>query len=307
MNFSTNTTQPMKILIFSSSFLFLIENRQQSDDVRLESIKRQILSRLGLKRKPNVTHPLPKQFIWDTIYRADGISSVIDFDFNDDHRRQRIISSRDGQKLVKFAATAAVQSPFNEVTSTSYKTTAMAANSRVTRAYSPFLGHAIEATENGGDVESSTNGYGNGYGNVYGDIIEDLGNASDDKKQNENEHQTTSFVYQRRQQQQQQHKYRLKQRYPKEKSSRSYHSYGNGNSNGYGTSVHHTADQKKKIKSYNFDNEAATNSDDWEKDSPYESEEFYGITQEIILFAEKGKLCSLFILLLRLGDIYRLR
>ncbi|KAH8391466.1 hypothetical protein KR215_011382, partial [Drosophila sulfurigaster] len=43
-----------------------------TDRVRLESIKRQILSKLGLSQKPNVSHPLPKQFIWETIYRADG-------------------------------------------------------------------------------------------------------------------------------------------------------------------------------------------------------------------------------------------
>lgn len=43
-----------------------------SDRVRLESIKRQILTKLGLTHKPNVSHPLPKQFIWETIYRADG-------------------------------------------------------------------------------------------------------------------------------------------------------------------------------------------------------------------------------------------
>ncbi|KAI8124649.1 Inhibin beta chain [Lucilia cuprina] len=47
--------------------------------MRLESIKHQILFKLGLTRKPNVSHPLPKQFIWDTIYRADGINSFHEF------------------------------------------------------------------------------------------------------------------------------------------------------------------------------------------------------------------------------------
>ncbi|XP_034670463.1 inhibin beta chain [Drosophila subobscura] len=47
-------------------------NIAPSDRVRLESIKRQILTKLGLTHKPNVSHPLPKQFIWETIYRADG-------------------------------------------------------------------------------------------------------------------------------------------------------------------------------------------------------------------------------------------
>ncbi|XP_043947191.1 inhibin beta chain isoform X2 [Drosophila biarmipes] len=47
-------------------------NIAPSDQVRLESIKRQILTKLGLSHKPNVSHPLPKQFIWETLYRADG-------------------------------------------------------------------------------------------------------------------------------------------------------------------------------------------------------------------------------------------
>ncbi|XP_060661160.1 LOW QUALITY PROTEIN: inhibin beta chain [Drosophila nasuta] len=47
-------------------------NTNNNDRVRLESIKRQILTKLGLSQKPNVSHPLPKQFIWETIYRADG-------------------------------------------------------------------------------------------------------------------------------------------------------------------------------------------------------------------------------------------
>ncbi|KAM7341212.1 inhibin subunit beta isoform 1-T7 [Cochliomyia hominivorax] len=55
------------------------ENHAQSDLMRLESIKHQILFKLGLTGKPNVSHPLPKQFIWDTIYRADGIKSFHEF------------------------------------------------------------------------------------------------------------------------------------------------------------------------------------------------------------------------------------
>lgn len=41
-----------------------------SDVIRLESIKHQILSKLGLKHKPNVTQYYPKQVIIDTIMRA---------------------------------------------------------------------------------------------------------------------------------------------------------------------------------------------------------------------------------------------
>uniref|UniRef100_A0A1A9UID1 Uncharacterized protein n=1 Tax=Glossina austeni TaxID=7395 RepID=A0A1A9UID1_GLOAU len=65
-----------------------VEHHAQSDQLRLESIKQQILSKLGLTRKPNVSHPLPKQFIWDTIYRADGINSFSDFTINHHHISQ---------------------------------------------------------------------------------------------------------------------------------------------------------------------------------------------------------------------------
>lgn len=40
------------------------------DVIRLESIKHQILTKLGLKHKPNVTQHYPKQVIIDTIMRA---------------------------------------------------------------------------------------------------------------------------------------------------------------------------------------------------------------------------------------------
>ncbi|XP_036223216.2 uncharacterized protein Actbeta isoform X1 [Bactrocera oleae] len=71
-----------------------------SDHARLESIKRQILTKLGLKQKPNVSHPLPKQFIWDTIYRADGIRSVVsDFDFSENGSHQwKLMSEVDNTK-----------------------------------------------------------------------------------------------------------------------------------------------------------------------------------------------------------------
>ncbi|KAH8269785.1 hypothetical protein KR018_005518 [Drosophila ironensis] len=56
-----------------------------SDLIRLESIKRQILTKLGLTHKPNVTDPLPKQFIWETIYRADG-GRIINAAFESDNK-----------------------------------------------------------------------------------------------------------------------------------------------------------------------------------------------------------------------------
>lgn len=43
---------------------------QLSDHGRLEAIKFQILLKLGLKTKPNVTNLLPKQFIFDTLQRS---------------------------------------------------------------------------------------------------------------------------------------------------------------------------------------------------------------------------------------------
>jgi inhibin beta len=44
---------------------------RNSDEIRLESIKRQILSKLGLKEKPNVTAPVPRDVIMETLYRAE--------------------------------------------------------------------------------------------------------------------------------------------------------------------------------------------------------------------------------------------
>lgn len=43
---------------------------QLSDHGRLEAIKFQILLKLGLKNKPNVTNTLPKQFIYETLRRS---------------------------------------------------------------------------------------------------------------------------------------------------------------------------------------------------------------------------------------------
>jgi hypothetical protein len=46
------------------------EIRQLSDHNRLEAIKQQILLKLNLSEKPNVTSSIPKQFILDTLDRA---------------------------------------------------------------------------------------------------------------------------------------------------------------------------------------------------------------------------------------------
>lgn len=48
------------------------EIRQLSDHSRLEAIKQQILLKLNLSEKPNVTSSIPKQFILDTLDRASA-------------------------------------------------------------------------------------------------------------------------------------------------------------------------------------------------------------------------------------------
>lgn len=45
--------------------------RSPSDNIRLEAIKHQILMKLGLKDKPNVTHDLPREVIMETLFRAE--------------------------------------------------------------------------------------------------------------------------------------------------------------------------------------------------------------------------------------------
>lgn len=51
---------------------------QLSDHSRLESIKHQILLKLGMKNKPNITDSLPKQYIYDTLRRS-GEPVINDF------------------------------------------------------------------------------------------------------------------------------------------------------------------------------------------------------------------------------------
>jgi inhibin beta len=48
-----------------------VQPEQKRDEIRLETIKRQILSKLGLKEKPNVTSPVPREVILETLYRAE--------------------------------------------------------------------------------------------------------------------------------------------------------------------------------------------------------------------------------------------
>lgn len=46
----------------------------ETDKLRLEAIKRQILSKLGLRQKPNVTHSLPREVVMETLFRAEDSS-----------------------------------------------------------------------------------------------------------------------------------------------------------------------------------------------------------------------------------------
>jgi hypothetical protein len=55
-----------------------IQSAQLSDHGRLEAIKFQILLKLGLKNKPNVTNSLSKQFIFDTLQRS-GETAINDY------------------------------------------------------------------------------------------------------------------------------------------------------------------------------------------------------------------------------------
>ncbi|XP_060533048.1 inhibin beta chain [Cylas formicarius] len=51
----------------------------ETDKLRLEAIKRQILQKLGLRSKPNVTHSLPREVVLETLYRAEEGEFFPDF------------------------------------------------------------------------------------------------------------------------------------------------------------------------------------------------------------------------------------
>lgn len=79
--------------------------RKETDKLRLEVIKKQILQKLGLKHKPNVTRSLPKEVIMDTLYRAedDDVSDdyLRDFDrgFSSTSARSRILEQPEGDEF----------------------------------------------------------------------------------------------------------------------------------------------------------------------------------------------------------------
>ncbi|VEN44325.1 unnamed protein product, partial [Callosobruchus maculatus] len=47
------------------------QEKAETDRLRLEAIKKQILQKLGLSQKPNITHSLPREVVWQTLYRAE--------------------------------------------------------------------------------------------------------------------------------------------------------------------------------------------------------------------------------------------
>ncbi|KAG5880852.1 hypothetical protein JTB14_034261 [Gonioctena quinquepunctata] len=49
--------------------------KSETDKLRLEAIKKQILQKLGLRHKPNVTHSLPREVILETLYRTEDEDS----------------------------------------------------------------------------------------------------------------------------------------------------------------------------------------------------------------------------------------
>ena len=50
---------------------------RSTDEIRLEAIKHQILSKLGLKQKPTITLPVPRDVILETLSRAGDYPSNI--------------------------------------------------------------------------------------------------------------------------------------------------------------------------------------------------------------------------------------
>lgn len=75
--------------------------RRETDELRLEAIKKQILQKLGLRHKPNVTRSLPKDIILETLNRAkdDYKSDVFfkDFDksFSESSSNSRVLEQQE--------------------------------------------------------------------------------------------------------------------------------------------------------------------------------------------------------------------
>lgn len=74
--------------------------RRETDKLRLEAIKKQILQKLGLKHKPNVTRSLPKEIIMETLNRAeddisDGFFKDFDSAFSENNSGNRILEQQE--------------------------------------------------------------------------------------------------------------------------------------------------------------------------------------------------------------------
>lgn len=60
---------------------------RNSDEIRLEAIKRQILSKLGLKEKPTIKLPVPREIVFETLSRAGEVDDDL-FRGGDDNSKQ---------------------------------------------------------------------------------------------------------------------------------------------------------------------------------------------------------------------------
>lgn len=71
------------------------EIKAETDKLRLDAIKKQILSKLGLRQKPNVTHSLPRDVIMETLSRAEDNSDFFsNFRDSDDINTSTTTSQR---------------------------------------------------------------------------------------------------------------------------------------------------------------------------------------------------------------------
>lgn len=76
--------------------------RSQSDSIRLEAIKHQILMKLGLKDKPNVTHHLPREVIMETLFRAEESGGFLGDDEQQEDTDYMTTSTRTNQQEQDF-------------------------------------------------------------------------------------------------------------------------------------------------------------------------------------------------------------
>lgn len=66
-SFLTVDSYPCPNCVFSND----INHQRQLDLLRIETIKHQLLSKLGLRAKPNVTSTIPRDVLLQTLYRSE--------------------------------------------------------------------------------------------------------------------------------------------------------------------------------------------------------------------------------------------